>query len=442
MSMVGRTIGRFGLLLLAGCLFAASAVTAQTSQSPGADDLRRKVTEGTEFCRKTLASAPPDIKIGEVEEFCACMGVQEAAMGEMAEAGKASLRPQLQQMCVGTLRSRQGLGTASPAPAVMPAAPGSSGATPGSAEPPRTAPPAAAAITRFEAWSLTTNRAGASIAYIRTAPFQDVPSAKAPQPAPAVDAFIMYCRAKDAIGLRALAKPGLRLDRVEFAIGGWGTIVKLGANGVANPKDWTQLVKDLAEADKHNPPPDQRQNFDPYIEFQLSRQQNGPPGGRVNVDGIGAARVRLRTLCADAAATGGPIGNFDTTGIEGFPEEAIVPAAPNRTPVGVPAIAPRASAVEAKPKAAPDCAAAFERNYAALRRKELDLAGQTGAVMQTQPRFFWDFCPITRQEIAVAKQILAAANACPSHRNAAAIKSQALAKLAKRQAELQRPRCM
>ena len=98
--------------------------------------------------------------------------------------------------------------------------------------------------------------------------------------------------------------------------------------------------------------------------------------------------------------------------------------------------------MEAKPKATPDCAAAFERNYGALRRKELDLAGQTGAVMQTQPRFFWDFCPITRQEIAVAKQILAAANACPSHRNAAGIKSQALAKLAKRQAELQRPRCM
>jgi hypothetical protein len=427
--MVGRTIGRFGLLLLAGCLFAASAVTAQTSPSPGPDDLRRKVTEGTEFCRNTLASAPPDIKIGEVEEFCACMGVQEAAMGEMAEAGKVSLRPQLQQMCVGTLRSRQGQGAASPAPAVTPAAPAGS-QTPAPIAAPEAASSAAAAATpaveKIEQWTINTNIAGAPIAYVRA------------MDAPAVEAFTMYCRAKDAIGLRVKFKSGFGEKEISFPMAGWEIPLVIGSNGLVTQGSWAEFVKTWLDEEKNTRADRKLPDYSGVRDFTVKQRLSG----KANLDGLTATRERMRSLCADAIAKGVAAGNYLTTGLAAFDPEVLVGAAPSGTPVGVLAVAPRAPGAEPKPKATPDCAAAFERNYAALRRKELDLAGQTGAVMQTQPRFFWDFCPITRQEIAVAKQILAAANACPSHRNAAGIKSQALAKLAKRQAELQRPRCM
>jgi hypothetical protein len=67
-----------------------------------------KIAAGAEFCRRNLQSAPPDVKLGEVDQFCRCMGVQEAALSEggLQEEAKASMRPQLQQMCVSIIRKQ------------------------------------------------------------------------------------------------------------------------------------------------------------------------------------------------------------------------------------------------------------------------------------------------------------------------------------------------
>lgn len=348
--MVGRTIGRFGLLMLAGGLFAASAVTAQTSPSPGTDDLRRKVAEGTEFCRKTLASAPPDIKIGEVEEFCACMGVQEAAMGEMAEAGKASLRPQLQQMCVGTLRSRQGQSAASPAPAVQPAFPPSS--PPAAPVPPATAPAPDSssagssvaalppAVVKIEQWTINTNITGAPVAYVRAT---DTPS---------IAAFIMYCRAKDAIGFRVRFKSGFAEKHISFPMGGWDIGFDVDKNGVVPQAAWANFVKNWLETEKHTPAEvRKRPDYSGMMDITAQRRIIG----KANLDGLTETREKMRGLCAEAIARGAPEGNYLTTGLVAFDPEVLVGTAPTGTPAGVPVVAPRAPAVEAKPKPVARC---------------------------------------------------------------------------------------
>lgn len=340
--MVGRTIGRFGLLLLAGCLFTASAVTAQTSPSPGPDDLRRKVTEGVEFCRKTLASAPPDIKIGEVEEFCACMGVQEAAMGEMAEAGKASLRPQLQQMCVGTLRGRQGQGAASPAPAAPPA-PAAGSQTPVPIAAPEAASSAAAAATpaveKIEQWTINTNIAGAPIAYVRA------------MDAPAVEAFTMYCRAKDAIGLRVKFKSGFGEKEISFPMAGWEIPLVIGSNGLVTQGSWAEFVKAWLDDEKNTRADRKLPDYSGVRDFTVKQRISG----KANLDGLTATRERMRSLCADAIAKGVAAGNYLTTGLAAFDPEVLVGAAPSGAPAGVPVVAPRGPAVEAKPKPVARC---------------------------------------------------------------------------------------
>lgn len=560
--MFRGSLGRLGQVLVAGGLLASSVVWAQTPPGPAKDELRQKIAEGAEACRKTLGSAPPEVKLGEIEDFCTCMGVQEAAMSEMAGADRTALRPQLQQMCVGIIRKNV-QNPASP-PASQPASsppPAAPSVVPSVAEIPRNpffglwaeserdctaastneipdsgnfvfigekthydrfdrcritgtqgggqernyslscygegeakkiasrvtytlsgsggllrqagAAPASrlmicsrrapgwvrevgrslfnvvesdaassasvassspAVATKILSWTLTANGAGAPVAYVRTVPDQmAIRAGYAPTP-PIVDALMMYCRAKDSIGLRTILKPGARESRIAINFAGDAFPLALDRQGLAAQKDWAAVAKEwegiqkgITEADR------QRPDYAPHVEILYGKGYQ--IGGNIDLDGMPQARDRLRAQCAEAIASGVPAGNYRTSGIDGFGEDVVAVSAPT-------GVLPGSSAVIPKPKAAPDCSAAFERSYSALRRKELDLAGQTGAVMQTQPRFFWNFCPIVQQEIAAAKQIIAAANACPSHRRAASIKAEATTKLAKRQRELARPKCM
>ena len=120
-------------LLLAVASFASSAasVWAQSPES-SKDETVRKIAQGDAFCRSNLSSAPADLRAAEVDAFCRCMGVPEAAMSEggLADDGKAAMRSQLQQMCVGIVRKDAPKGaesnatapTSIPASAVAPAA--------------------------------------------------------------------------------------------------------------------------------------------------------------------------------------------------------------------------------------------------------------------------------------------------------------------------------
>lgn len=549
--MLIRTIARAAAV--AGLILSGAAACAQADPKPAdTDALRRGVAQGAAFCKAHLASAPPDLKLGEVEEFCTCMGVHEFAMSEMTNEAKASLRPRQQQMCVEIVRKQGQAPVSAPGPAATPATPSASPpAAPATAEQPARNAPAAAAlpppVERFDQWTLNTNITGAPVAYAR-ATDSDI-----------VVAFMMYCRAKDSIGLRVRFKGGAHEKDIGLNMGGDVVEFTPDKNGVVSQKSWADFLKFWLENEKHFTPARRKEpDYSGVLGIFTPKREIGG----INLDGLGDARKRLLQMCADAITKGAPEGNYITTGLAAFDAEVLVGSAPNGTPSSVVVVAPHASsepaqpvarrpgtlpfegewrqstndtcqgsqtitrkavverpsgsvdtfkvlglkqlsdtaynltvrvhdvaghgtstrnrvlrldmkgedamtgtgpyydgrtveflrcpdrapsgaaAVAPKPKAVTNCSAAFERNYAALRRKELDLAGQTGAVMQSTPRFFWNFCPIVRQEIAAAQQIIAAANACPSHPRAVGIRSEATAKLAKRQRELARPNCV
>lgn len=145
-NSLSREIGRVEKFCGIEATAALSAPPATQAQAPApsaeTDALRRGVVQGAAICKANLASAPADLKLGEVEEFCTCMGVHEFAMSEMTNEAKASLRPRQQQMCVEIVRKQ---GTA-PAPATTPAAPPSPPPAPSvAAEQPAANAPAPAA---------------------------------------------------------------------------------------------------------------------------------------------------------------------------------------------------------------------------------------------------------------------------------------------------------
>ncbi|MCP4563283.1 MAG: hypothetical protein GY873_33400 [Bosea sp.] len=120
--MSGGVIGPGGLLAFAGGLFAITVASAQSQSA----------AEGAAFCKANLAAAPPGLMLGEVEAFCTCMGVQESAMfrGDMTDAAKASLRPQLQQMCVAIVRNQAQVPGQAAVPATSPSPPPAESAEP------------------------------------------------------------------------------------------------------------------------------------------------------------------------------------------------------------------------------------------------------------------------------------------------------------------------
>lgn len=120
--MSGGTIGRCCLRAFAGGLFGITVASAQAQPA----------AEGAAFCKANLASAPPGLMLGEVEPFCTCMGVQETAMfrGDMTDAAKASLRPQLQQMCVAIVRNQAQSPGQAAAPSTSPSPPPAESAEP------------------------------------------------------------------------------------------------------------------------------------------------------------------------------------------------------------------------------------------------------------------------------------------------------------------------
>lgn len=548
--MLARTIGRAAAV--AGFILSGGLAWAQTDQKPAdMDALRRGVAQGAAFCKANLGSAPPDLKLGEVEEFCTCMGVHEFAMTDMTNEAKTSLRPRQQQMCVEIVRKQGTTPAPAPAQAVPPSPPP---AAPAPAEPPAVSAPAPAAaqppaVERIEQWTLNTNITGAPVAYARASDSN------------ILAAIMMYCRAKDSIGLRVVYK-GAHEKQLSLNQAGDVTEFNTDKNGLVSQKAWADFLKEWLESEKYFTPARRKQ---PGYSGGMMISAGTRDSGSISLDGLGDARKRLLAMCADAIGKGAPEGNYITTGLAAFDTEVLVGSAPPGTPASVAVVAPRAEAEPARPvarrpgalpfegtwrlraeeacgsnmgmtitkdaifqgapgnvsvskiiavkrlnemayrltiqeaekqrsgrttvhigiengdaitgdgpifpghsveylrcpdrapsgaaavapraparepKAAPNCSATFERTYAALRRKETDLAGQTGALMQNTPRFFWDFCPITRQSLAVWKQIVAAVNACPSHPRAAGIKSEATARVAKRQQELQRPRCM
>lgn len=97
---------KFAILAALAALIAFGNPAAAQQQDAQRDAAFAKIAAGAEFCRRNLQSAPPDVKLGEVDAFCRCMGIHEAAfeMGGVKEEDRPAMRPALQQMCVGMIR--------------------------------------------------------------------------------------------------------------------------------------------------------------------------------------------------------------------------------------------------------------------------------------------------------------------------------------------------
>ncbi|HEV7259493.1 MAG TPA: hypothetical protein VGN82_17055 [Bosea sp. (in: a-proteobacteria)] len=317
-----REIGRIEQMCGIASAATPSNPAAAQARAPAlaeTEALRRGAAEGAAYCKANITTAPGDLAISEIEAFCSCMGVNEFAMTSMDDATKAMLRPRQQQACVAEIRKGPAPSQAAPTAPVLP-------------ETARVVPtpPASASTEQVEAWTLTRNRAGAPIAYVRATPVKDPPSGGgADRPLP-VDAFLMFCRAPDTIGFRVLFKPGNRENGIAMTLSaGNATEAKLDRHGVATQQAWASLVQDWEEGERHTPA-DVRTSpdFNPSTDFGFIRGQGSKAAyhiaGNVVLEGLGAARTRLRSQCATAVANGAPVGNFDTTGIDGFADENVV----------------------------------------------------------------------------------------------------------------------
>lgn len=330
--MLARTISRAAAA--AGFILSGAVAWAQTDPKPAIPEALR---QGAALCKANLGSAPPDLKLGEVEEFCTCMGVNEYAMQDMTNEAKASLRPRQQQMCMEIVR-KQGE-TPARAQASTPSLPQ---AAPAPAEQPAASPPAPAAasqppaVERFEQWTINTNITGAPVAYARATNSD------------AVAAFIMYCRARDSIGLRVRYKSGSIEKLVGLNMAGDVTEFDTDKNGLVPQKSWADFVKYWLENEKHFTPERRKQpDYSGVIELSTGTRDNG----QINLDGLGDTRKRLLTICADAIAKGAPEGNYITTGLAAFDTEILVGSAPNGTPASVAVVAPRSPIESAQPAA-------------------------------------------------------------------------------------------
>jgi hypothetical protein len=99
---------KFAILAALPTLIAFGNAAVAQQQDAQRDAAFAKIAAGAEFCRKNLQSAPRDVKLGEVDAFCRCMGIHEAAfdMGGVKEEDRPAMRPALQQMCVGMIRQQ------------------------------------------------------------------------------------------------------------------------------------------------------------------------------------------------------------------------------------------------------------------------------------------------------------------------------------------------
>lgn len=304
---------------------------AQASAPPADTDApRRGVAQGAALCKANLGSAPPDLKLGEVEEFCTCMGVHEFAMSDMTNEAKASLRPRQQQMCVEIVR-KQG---AAPAPATTPAAPSSPPpAPPVTAEQPAASVPAPVAasqppaVERIEHWTLNTNITGAPVAYARATDSNILAG------------IMMYCRAKDSIGLRVLYKDGAHAKQLSLNMAGDITELDTDKNGLVSQKAWADFLRDRLETEKYFTPERRKQ---PGYSGEMLISAGKRDSGMIGLDGLGDARKRLLAMCATEIAKGAPEGNYITTGLAAFATEVLVGSAPPGTPSSVAVVAPRA----------------------------------------------------------------------------------------------------
>lgn len=139
-------------LILAGAALLVSLAAMAQQPQPGQGDteeLRRGTAEGVATCKANLTSAPADLKLSEVEDFCGCMGVNEFVMakGAMSDADKAVIRPRQQQMCLASIRkdSAPAQATAPTQPVPAPAPPAAVSApveTPSATTPPALPQPA------------------------------------------------------------------------------------------------------------------------------------------------------------------------------------------------------------------------------------------------------------------------------------------------------------
>lgn len=328
--MLARTIGRAATV--AGFIMSGGLAWAQTDQKPAdMDALRRGVAQGAALCKANLGSAPPDLKLGEVEEFCTCMGVHEFAMWDMTTEAKASLRPRQQQMCVEIVRKQSTAPAPAPAQAVPPSPPP---AAPAPAEPPAVSAPAPVAaqppaVEKIDQWTLNTNITGAPVAYVRASD-SDI-----------VAAIMMYCRAKDSIGLRVRYKSGTNEKQISLNMAGDVTDLATDKNGLVSQKAWADFLKERLESEKYFTPERRGQ---PGYSGGMLITAGTRDSGMINLDGLGDARKRLLAMCADAIGKGAPEGNYITTGLAAFDTEILVGSAPPSTPSNVAVVAPDAPA--------------------------------------------------------------------------------------------------
>lgn len=342
-------VGYLGRSALAGALaavfLAVGPASAQQAEADPAEARRRGVAEGAASCKANISTAPSDLAIGEIEAFCSCMGANEFAMASMDEATKGLLRPRQQQTCLADIRKGstpvQAAAPASPpaTTAPAPAVPASPPAAAVAAPPPQAAPavPAPTAqppapARKLETWTLATNRGGAPIAYVRAIPNHELTQANQPAEPPRVEAAVMYCRSKDSVGLRVLFKPGVREDGIRFSYAGEGEQVELDRYGAAAQKNWAAVAREWQDIEtrRHGTAAqDPISDTDFLVEATFMRKQGASvvfdTGGNLNFAGITAMRNRLREQCAEAIGRGVKAGNFETTGVAGFPAENLPP---------------------------------------------------------------------------------------------------------------------
>lgn len=339
------------LIITAAMLLASSVALAQAPvETDPSEVLRRGTAEGAAYCKANLASAPGDLKVGEIEAFCSCMGVNEYAMKSMDDATKAMLRPRQQQTCIASLRKDAAPAQAavpSPLPAVAAPAPVPAPVLPSS---PPVATPAAAPVA---------GRAD-------RLPFEGTWRLRVNNDCSMAETFTKYALIEHAGGETVSISKILKVERRNEMV-----------------YNLTVRVEDTLG---HGLP---TVNRIMRLEIENESAMNGTGSYFKDFNRKTAEYVRCPDIAVPKEAAALAAGAAPA-------RPAIMAAAPPREP------------------AKPACGGSFEAQYAKTRQRERQIAGEMGHHMQWTPRAFWNFCALERERLALAQRTLSQVKACPS----------------------------
>lgn len=385
------------LIITAAMLLVSAAASAQTpADADPAEALRRGTAEGAAYCKANLASAPGDLKVGEIEAFCSCMGVNEYAMKSMDDATKAMLRPRQQQTCIASLRK-----DSAPAQTVMPASP----PVPAMAQPPQAAPAAPAPVPAPPATEVATSPVATSPV---SNPFYGVWGATRAACVEASKDQAPEATEKDYF---LFIGEKIQLESYEFC-----RILKTTGSG----QERTYRLKCDSEGSEET------ETYD--VKFALS-------GSDALINRRSGQKLMLCTRNTPAWVK--EVGKRLFNVVEGQGAGAPTPVAPTGR------AAPAAAMAAAPPKepAKPACGGSFEAQYAKTRQRERQIAGEMGQHMQWTPRAFWNFCALERERLALAQRTLSQVKACPSAPSAKAAQRASLDTIQRVNRSINRPGC-